>query len=166
MRIRRKNNIPREPFLENIEEIKVKRNKKLLYNIELIVIVTFSIIMLILLCNRTFFRNNYKNSKINIDLPLLMFFRSDNNNKLVLKTLRKTQYVKDYFDNKLSDMTKYNCNGYEFYYDNKNLYAIYSVDIKKQTFIKTVTIEYAAGDANCLCNSGATGLQAEKICSK
>ena len=108
MRIRRKNNIPREPFLENIEEIKVKRNKKLLYNIELIVIVTFSIIMLILLCNRTFFRNNYKNSKINIDLPLLMFFRSDNNNKLVLKTLRKTQYVKDYFDNKLSDMTKYN----------------------------------------------------------
>ena len=156
----------REPFLENMSEIREKKYKKFLYNLELFVIVVFSIIMLILLCNRTFFRSNYKNSKINIDLPLLMFFRSDKDNKLVLKTLRKSEYVKDYFDETLSRMIRYNCNGYSFYYDNKNLYAIYDIDIKKNFAIKTVTIEYASGDANCLCNAGVIGKAADDICNK
>ena len=152
--------------MENIEKTKVKKQKGLLYKIELIVIVVFSAIMLVLLCNRTFFRNNYKNSKINIDLPLLMFFRSDKDNKLVLKTLRKSQYVKEYFDNKLNNLIKYNCGDYEFYYDSQNFYAIYNVEVDKNFIMKTVTIEYAAGDANCLCNAGVVGKPAEDICLK
>ena len=161
-----RNKKKREPFLEDMKPIKEKRDKRILYNLELIVIVVFSIIMLILLCNRTFFRSNYKNSKINIDLPLLMFFRSDNNNKLVLKTLRKTQYVRDFFDNKLKEMTKYNCNNHEFYYDEENRFAIYSIDIEKKTIIKTVTIEYAASDLNCLCSTELIGKAAEDFCNK
>ena len=154
------------PFLENLKPIKEKQKKKLLYNLELIVIVVFSIIMLILLCNRTFFRTNYKNSKIKIDIPLLMFFRSDKDNKLVLKTLRKTQYIKDYFDGKLSNMTKYNCVDHEFYYDEINRFAIYSIDIKKNKIIKTISIEYAAADPNCLCDTTLIGKEAEDFCNR
>ena len=156
----------REPFLENIKEIRENKHKRFLYNLELLVIVIFSIIMLILLCNRTFFRNKYKNSKINIDIPLLMFFRSDKDNKLVLKTLRKSQYVKNYFDDELKDMIKYNCGDYSFYYDERNFYAIYNIDIKKDFIIKTVTIEYASGNPDCLCNAGVIGKAAEDICNK
>ena len=32
--------------------------------------------------------------------------------------------------------------------------------------MKTVTIEYASGDANCLCNAGVTGKRAEDKCLK
>ena len=153
-----------EPFLENISKIKEKRNKKILHNLELIVIVVFSIIMLILLCNRTFFRTNYKNSKINIDIPLLMFFKSDKDNKLVLKTLRKSQYIEDFFEDEFRYLTKYNCGDYSFYYDSRNLCAIYGVDIDKDFAIKTVTIEYAYGDADCLCNINEIGKKAEELC--
>lgn len=155
-----------EPFLENIEVIKEKKNKKILTKLELIVIFVFSIIMLILLCNRTFFRRNYKTSRINIDIPLLMFFKSDSDNKLVLSTLRKTQYVQDFFDEKLNDMTRYSCNGYTFYYDDINKYAIYDVKIKKDFIVKTVTINYASGNANCLCNANSIGKEAEEVCNK
>ncbi len=152
------------PFLENVEKIREKRNKKMVGKLELIVIVAFSIIMLLLLCNRTFFRNNYKTSKINIDIPLLMFFSSDDGNKLVLKTLRKSEYVRDYFNDKLKNMTFYNCNGYSFYYDENNFYAIYDIKIEKDFVVKTTTIEYASGSADCLCNANAIGKKAEKIC--
>ena len=165
-KVSKKDRILNEPFLEDVKSIKEKKYKKLLNKIELIIIVIFSSIMLILLCNRTFFRSNYKNSKINIDLPLLMLFRSDKDNKLVLKSLRKSLYLREYFDEKLSSMTQYNCDGYDFYYDDLNYYAIYDINIEKNFFVKTVTINYASGDANCLCNAGVTGIEAEEICSK
>ena len=160
------NQILNEPFLEDIKTIKEKNNKKLLKNIELIVIVLFSLIMLVLLCNRTFFRNNYKNSKININIPLLMYFKEDKDNKIVLKTLRKTKYLQEYFNDELSTLTQYNCGNYTFYYDEVNYFAIYDIKINKNIISKTVTIEYAAGDASCLCNAGVTGIEAEKLCSK
>ena len=157
----------KEPFLEDIKTIKEQKNRKLASKIELIVIVLFSIIMLILLCNRTFFRSNYKNSKMKIDIPLLLYFKSDDGNRLVFKTLRKSKYVQEYFDNKLSKFTRYNCNGYTFYYDEENYYAIYDLKIEKDFIVKTITIDYATGNANCLCNAANDNLiykDAEAVC--
>lgn len=154
------------PYLVDIKKEKEKRNKKLKTKCELFVVFVFSIIMLVLLCNRTFFRTNYKNSKININIPLLMFFKSDDGNHLELKTLRKTQYLTEYFENKLKSLKKYSCNNYTFYYDEENFVAIYDIKIDKNFIVKTVTIDYAAGDANCLCNANATGKEAERICKK
>ena len=159
----------KEPFLEDIEAIREEKNKKLVSKIELIIVIIFSVIMLILLCNRTFFRTNYKNSKMKIDIPLLMFFKKDDGNKLVLKTLRKTKYIKDYFGDKLYNLTRYDCNGYTFYYDENNQYAIYDINIEKDFVVKTVTIEYAAGSADCLChvaNNNLYGKEAEEACNK
>ena len=158
--------VKKEPYLVDIKKEREKRNLKLKTKIELFVIFVFSIVMLILLCNRTFFRTNYKNSKININIPLLMFFKSDNGNHLELKTLRKTQYLEEYFDNQLKNLTKYSCNNYTFYYDEENFVAIYGIKIKKDFIVKTVTIDYAAGDADCLCNANAIGKEAEKLCKR
>ena len=155
-----------DPYLVDIKKEKEKRNNKLKTKCELFVVFVFSIIMLVLLCNRTFFRTNYKNSKININIPLLMFFKSDDGNHLELKTLRKTQYLTEYFENKLKSLKKYSCNNYTFYYDEENFVAIYDIKIDKNFIVKTVTIDYAAGDANCLCNANATGKEAERICKK
>ena len=124
----------------------------------------FSIIMLIFVCNRTFFKNNYKTSKLDIDIPRLMFFIKDDGNELVFKTYRKSQYVKDFFDYHLNNLTIYKCRATEFYYDDLNGIAIYSIDVKKGLALKTVTIKYAKGDADCLCISDKIGRAAEEFC--
>ena len=69
------------------------------------VIVVFSIIMLVFMCNRTFFKTNYRTSKLDIDIPRLLFFIKDDGNQLVFKTYRKSQYVKDFFANHLNNFT-------------------------------------------------------------
>jgi hypothetical protein len=157
----------KEPFLEDIKTKKEEKSKKIAGKVELFIIFLFSIIMLILLCNRSFFRTDYKNSKMKIDIPLLLFFKSDDGNKLVFKTLRKSKYVKDYFNEKLSNYTRYNCNGNTFYYDDINRFAIYDINVEKDFIVKTITIDYAEGEANCLCNAAEQfvfGKEAEDMC--
>lgn len=150
---------------ENKEE-EYKR-KKVMYILEITVLVIFSLIMLVLLCNRTFFREEYKTSKIKLNIPLLMFFEKDTGNEITLKTLRKSKYVTDFFDGELSKMTQYNCNGYRFFYDDERKTAIYDkIEVEKDGAIKTVKIEYAVGDADCLCSLNLKGKDAEAICNK
>ena len=104
-------------------------------------------------------------SKINIKIPMLMFFTKDDGNEIVLKTLRKTKYVQQYFDDRLMNMTRYNCDGYSFFYDDSKQTAIYSITVDKSFVMKTVKITYAQGNADCLCEAKVIGKEAEKICS-
>ena len=152
-----------DPFKEN--EIEFYKKKKKFY-VKYITLAVISIILLILLSNRTFFRENYKTSKIDLNVPLLSFFVKDDGNELVLKTLRKTRYVQEFFDDKLSNMKRYRCNDYSFYYDDTNNTAIYSIDVDKSFIIKTITVRYANGDPDCLCDYGTDANlgEIEKVC--
>ena len=161
-----KNKVLTKPYLLNKKKLIESKRNKFLFSFEIIVICFFSIIMLILLCNRTFFTTKYKSSKLNIDIPLMMFFKGDDGNILTLKTLSNAEYIKNFFNDNLSKLAKYNCNGYSFYYDDKYNTAIYSVKIKKDFLIKKVKIEYANGDLQCLCNANLVGKEAEKLCLK
>ena len=136
-------------------------SQRIKYAIELTIIIIFSLIMILLLCNRTFFKEEYKTSKISLNIPLLMYFEKDDGSELVMKTLRKSQYVKDFFDGELESNTKiYRCQYHTFYYNEKTQTAIYSIDVSKDWGIKTVKIKYAHGDDNCLCNTEFTGKKA------
>lgn len=132
---------------EEIIEIRKKR-----YIFETILVAILLFFLLILLCNRTFFREEYKTSKIDIDIPLLTFFVKDNDGEIVLKTLRKSAYLREYFDSYLSNLTKYNCGDKSFYYNETTRSAIYDISVEKSFAIKTIKIKYANGDANCLCD--------------
>lgn len=139
--------------------------RKRTYLIELIILGILLLILLILLCNRTFFREEYRTSKINVQIPLLSFFIKDNGNEITLKTLRKSQYVKDYFVEELDKMTRYTCdNDVLFYYDEDTKTAIYSIDVEKNFAMKTIKIKYAQGDADCLCNTPLPYNEVEKEC--
>lgn len=146
------------------EKEKLFKSQKVKYIVELSVVLIFSIIMLVLLCNRTFFREDYKTSKISLNIPLLMFFEKDDGKEIVLKTLRKSDYVKDFFDGELEKMTRYKCANTVFYYNDESKTAIYSIDVKKDFAIKTVTIKYAHGDADCLCNSSEKDIFKDNTC--
>lgn len=147
------------------EEKEMLRQMSLKKTLGISLVIVFSIIMLVFFCNRTFFKDYYKTSKIDIDIPRLMFFIKDDGNEIQFKTYRKSQYVRDFFDNHLNNLTIYKCQGFNFYYDDLNNTAIYSIDVKKGIALKTVTIKYAHGDADCLCLSGLQGKEAEDYCS-
>lgn len=136
------------------KKVKIKKERKLVYAFETAVVVLLAVVMLILLCNRTFFRENYKTSKIDLDIPLLTFFVKDEDGEIVFKTLRKSEYVRNYFEANLVNLTKYNCGNDEFYYDEQTRTAIYDIVVEKKFVIKTIKVKYAYGDADCLCNSG------------
>ena len=133
------------------EKIVQIRKKRRLF--EFIIILILFFFMLILLFNKTFFNEKYETSKIKINIPLLSFFISDNGNEIVLKTLRKSDYLEDYFDSYLSNLVKYNCGIYGFYYDKNTNTAIYDISIEKNIAIKTIKIKYANGKADLLCDN-------------
>ena len=168
--------VEEEQSLEEIKELrKAKERKELreqvrMFNLKKTLILTgiivFLIIMLVFFCNRTFFKKTYKTSKIELDIPLLMFFIKDDGNEIVFKTYRKSQYVRVFFDTHLNNLSYYKCQTQNFYYDDLAQTAIYSVDVEKGFALKTVTVKYAHGDANCLCLSGLVGREAEEACTK
>lgn len=139
------------------KEIVKLRKRRII--IETVVVVAISLVLLLLLCNRTFFREEYKTNKVKINIPLLTFFVKDDGEKIVLKTLRKSDYVKEYFEDELANLVKYNCNMkdedeyFSFYYDEGTRTAIYDVKVEKMFAIKTITIYYGNGSADTLCSA-------------
>ena len=97
---------------------------------------------------------------------MLIYFEKDDGNEIVLKTLRKTKYVQDFFDNELEKYTRYSCGGNSFYYIEQSNTAVYKIDVTKDFAIKTVRISYAQGNADCLCETPLTGKEASELCNK
>lgn len=154
---------PERAFKEKETEY---NKQKIKYAIEITIIIIFSLIMILLLCNRTFFKEEYKTSKISLNIPLLTYFIKDDGEEIELKTLRKSQYVKDFFENELYNMTRYNCANNSFYYIDESNTAIYSIDVTKNFAVKTIKIKYAQGNVDCLCETPSTGKLATNECSK
>lgn len=123
------------------------------YKIEVIIVIILFVFLLILLCNRTFFREQYKTSKISLDIPIFSFFVKDDGKILELKTLRKSQYVKKYFEDYLSTLTRYNCKNKIFYYVESTNTIIYDINVEKDFALKTITIKYDNKNPDLICDS-------------
>ena len=131
---------------------KEKEITKKKYIVELTVIILIALFLLILLCNRTFFRDEYKTSKMELDIPHMLFYLKDDGNEAKFVTLRKSDYVKDFFSTYLEKLDFYNCGTKNtFYYDQDKKTAIYSIDVKKNFALKWITINYTNGEINELC---------------
>lgn len=136
-------------FLLKEEAMELRKKR---YIFETFVIAVFLVFMLVLLCNRTFFRDVYKTSKISVDIPVFMFYVKDDGSNVEFKTLRKSKYVREYFDSYISRYSKYDCNGETFYYDDVTRTAIYDISVEKKFAIKTVKISYEHGEIDKLCS--------------
>lgn len=154
---------PERAFKDREQEY---NSQKIKYAIEITLVIIFSLIIILLLCNRTFFKEEYKTSKISLNIPLLTYFIKDNGEEIELKTLRKTEYVKNFFDNELAKMTRYNCANNTFYYNDESNTAIYNIDVTKNFAVKTIKIKYAQGDVDCLCETTSKGKLATDECSR
>jgi hypothetical protein len=130
--------------------------KRMLYFLETAAIVVIAFLMIVLLLNKTFFREEYVGSTekgdFKINIPLLYFFVKDEDKVVEFKTLRKSEYDREYFDNYLASLDKYSCKSEQFYYDKKYKLAIYDIDIEKNIAVKTIRISYDIFEINDVCN--------------
>lgn len=129
---------------------------KLEYKIEIVIVIILLVFLSFLLCNRTFFRNQYKTSKISLDVPFFSFFVKDDGKTLEFKTLRKTQYVKKYFEDYLSTFTRYNCKRGIFYYAEDTNTIIYDIEVEKGFAVKTITVKYDNKNPDLVCDLDET----------
>ncbi len=133
---------------ENLIELREKR-----YIFEASIFVVIAIVLLVLLCNRTFFKDQYKSKNARFDVPIFSFFISDKDNVVTFKTLRKSEKVKQYFDEYLDKLDFYSCNDQVFYYDKYNKVVLYSAEVEKWFAIKTVKIKYRNNTPEQICET-------------
>ena len=134
-----------------------EQKKNRIYNvIVLIFALCGGICLLCLMFNKTFFREKYINNLFQLDIPMFTYFVSDNDNVIVLKTLKKESYIRNYFDEYLSNLDNYDyyqCNnGKSYYYNENSKIVIKKIDIKRKLLLKTITINYAKSNLEELCN--------------
>ncbi len=158
---KKKKTIPTRAFQDGEKKY---NEHMLLYGIECALIIILAILLLVLLSNKTFFKNKYVNDKIDIDIPILMYFVKDDGNEVVFKTLRSIKYLKNHFEKQVSGMFEQSCGENSFYYNEEHGYAIYDIKIENRFAINTVKIRYAKGNAKCLCSISKMGLEAEELC--
>ncbi len=127
------------------------RSKNTIFVLETLAITVLSICMIALLLNKTFFREEYETNDFKIKIPMLYYFVSDKDGIIEFKTLRKSDYDREYFDDYLNDLDRYTCKGKSFYYDSKNKLAIYNIKVEKKIAIKTIKINYEILDINKIC---------------
>lgn len=121
----------------------------------ILLISIITIIFLVFLANKTFFRTEYRNKKLKLEIPVFMYFVSDKDGVVTFKTLRKSQNVRKYFDEYLSNLDNFDyyvCNnGKSFYYDDQNDFVIYDIEVKKNIAIKTIKVKYDVKSNSRVC---------------
>jgi hypothetical protein len=126
-----------------------------LYIVETAIVVAIAFVMILLLFNKTFFREEYVGKQgdttYKIEIPLLYYFVSDEDGVITFKTLRKSDYDKQYFAEYLDDLDKYDCNGKTFYFDKRFDLVIDKIDVEKKFVMKTIKIHYSIQNENDLC---------------
>jgi len=120
-------------------EIRKKR-----YIIEAIIIAVLVIIALLFLCNRTFLKTSYKTDNISVDIPRFSYYVKDKDSKVKLFTLRKSDYLKDYYNEYLEGFTFYSCaeGNNTFYYNEETTTLIKEIKVEKKFAVKTIEITY------------------------
>lgn len=150
------NPTPNKTTKEMQELIEIRKKT---HAFKLIVIGILLLILLFLLINPTFFKKQYKNDNIYIEIPRYMYLVSDVNNEMTFKTLRKSDYVIEYFEKYFNDnFITYTCEDGSKVYYNKNskpITIVYDYEITKTLGIKTISIKYGNTniDENILCQT-------------
>lgn len=136
--------ITKEIKEEKISKKELKEIRKKRYIIEGIIIAVVVIVGLIFLCNKTFLSVNYKTDKINLSIPRFSYFVSDEDNEVRFVTLRKSEYLKEYYNEYLEGFVFYNCAEGEktFYYNEQTKTLIKEIEVEKKFAIKIVEVEY------------------------
>lgn len=155
-------NIDKKDYLKISDEnlinyskyLKKKEHKKFIITFILSIIVIFIFfISIILISNKTFFKNKYVSdfeSNVVISIPRFTYYRGTGGMEayfVKLKTLKQPDEVNIHIDRYLSTLEKFNCNEDVYYYNSKNDFTIFQYNINNDGigFVNTIYIAYHDG---------------------
>lgn len=138
---------------EKISSKELKAIRKKRHIIEAIIIGILAIIVIILLSNRTFLSLKYKTDDVEVSIPRFSYFVSDKDNKVKLMTLRKSDYLKEYYNEYLEGFTFYSCaeGKNTFYYNENTKTLIEEIKVEKSFAVKTIEISYDTRTPEAVC---------------
>ena len=133
--------------------------KKRNFVVEGIILFIVLVLAFLVLVNKTFIHTKYVHKiggvNVTVNIPRFTYFISDKDGVITLKTLGKTKFVKEFFNEELNDSEIYDlyyCSSEKpYYYNNVNKFFITDVEVKKNVAIKTIKIHYSTEDYNTFC---------------
>lgn len=112
-----------------------------------------SIILIVLLLSFLTFRTYFSGTKtINlssetkIEVPKYIFLTKQNENQIIMKTIRSYNNVKKEVNSILENYNKISCNNKTYYYNKSQDYTIIKSEIKDYIILSSVTIKYEIGN--------------------
>lgn len=134
--------------------LKRKEHKKLIITFILSIIVIFILfVSIILISNKTFFKNKYVSdfeNNVVISIPKFTYYRGTGGmgvHYTKLKTLKQPDEVNIHIDRYLSTLESFNCCDKVYYYNSKNDFTIFQYHINNDGigFVNTIYIGYHDG---------------------
>lgn len=118
--------------------------------IKLLVIIILLTIFTVLIINKTFIKDNYKNIKI----PRFSYFINDKKEELELITIKSYKALKNYYDiENVKEFTLYTCNNHQLYFNMKYKYFIYDINIYDRGIYRRIKFKYSFEDYNKFCDN-------------
>ena len=133
---------------------KTEKKKSIILSIGLITLIGLFLIVIILIFNKTFFKNSYEldyMNNISIPIPRYSYYRGTGGmeaHTTKLKTIKQPDEVNILIDRYLNTLDKIECNNENYYYDkNKNFTIIqYRINNDGIGFVNTIYISYSDGN--------------------
>ena len=133
---------------------KTEKKKSIILSIGLITLIGLFLIVIILIFNKTFFKNSYEldyMNNISIPIPRYSYYRGTGGMEAYitkLKTIKQPDEVNILIDRYLNTLDKIECNNENYYYDkNKNFTIIqYRINNDGIGFVNTIYISYSDGN--------------------
>lgn len=141
---------------------KYKKRNKL---VEIIIACVIVLIVFFVACNQTFLMTSYTkkigNSTIELSLPRFTYYISSDNEKVIFKTLRKSENTRAFFEDFLAEgvdagkFDVYYCDDSDtpYYYSSQGKYFITDIKVEKTFAIKTITVNYTTIELDLFCDS-------------
>lgn len=118
--------------------------------IKLFVIIILLILFTILITNKTFIKDNYKNIKI----PRFSYFIKNKNKEVELINIKSYNSLKNYYDiENIKEFTLYICNNHQLYFNMKYKYFIYDINIINKGIYRRIKFKYSFEDYNKFCDN-------------
>ena len=133
--------------------------KKRNFVVEGIVLFVVLVRVVVVVSNKTFINTKYENkvgaAHISVNIPRFTYFVSDKDGVITLKSIGKTKFLREFFDEELNDSEVYDlyyCDSEEpYYYNNVGKFFVTKVEVTKRIAVKTIKIYYSTEDYNTFC---------------
>lgn len=117
---------------------------------QIFTIILFAMLVIILVSNKTFLKTEYSEkidkTTIRFKIPRYTYFKERTENKLVFRTIKKSEQTENYYKSYLGNTNFFHillCENKEIiYYNPEQNFGLYNLEVSKKGMVKTIKLNY------------------------